>query len=43
LWGVLFLGEETTPSILTGLVVILAGIALAGSGPATKKDEPEDL
>jgi len=42
LWGVLFLDEKTTPSILIGLVVILTGIAMAGSGPATKKDEIEN-
>lgn len=42
LWGVLFLGEKVTPSTLMGLGVILVGIAIAGSGPATKKDEIEN-
>lgn len=41
LWGVLFLGEKVTPSTLSGLGVILVGIAIAGIGPATTKDEPE--
>jgi len=42
LWGVLFLGEATTPSILIGLAVILSGIAIAGSGPTTKKPNPKN-
>ncbi len=41
LWGVLFLGEKVTPSTLSGLGVILVGIAIAGIGPTTTKDEPE--
>lgn len=43
LWGVLFLGEKVTPSTLSGLGVILAGIAVAGVGPGTLKDEKEEL
>ena len=42
LWGVLFLGEKVTPSTLSGLGVILVGIAIAGVGPATTKDVDVD-
>ncbi|MCK5547308.1 MAG: EamA family transporter [Rhodospirillaceae bacterium] len=41
LWGVLFLGEKVTPSTLSGLGVILVGVAIAGIGPTTTKDKPE--
>ena len=44
-WGFLLLDEPITPEILTALGLILAGIAVAGIGPATRRDlkpVPED-
>ena len=37
-WGFLFLDEAVTPEILTALGLILVGIAIAGVGPATRRD-----
>lgn len=37
-WGFLFLAEPVTPEILTALGLILVGIAIAGVGPATRKE-----
>lgn len=36
LWGFWFLGEPITPEIITALVMIFAGIAIAGMGKATR-------
>lgn len=38
MWGFLFLAEPVTREILMALGLILAGIAVAGVGPATRKD-----
>ncbi|HEY9163794.1 MAG TPA: EamA family transporter [Magnetovibrio sp.] len=38
LWGFLFLGEPVTQEILVALALILIGIAIAGRGPATRRD-----
>jgi len=37
-WGYLFLGEPVTPEAVIALVLILAGITIAGTGPGTLKD-----
>lgn len=38
LWGYLFLDEPVTRAVVMALSLILAGIAIAGTGPATRKD-----
>lgn len=38
-WGFLFLDEPITPQVLTALALILGGVAIAGAGPATRRDQ----
>lgn len=40
LWGFLFLDEPITRAVLTALALILMGIAIAGTGPTTRKVRP---
>ena len=37
-WGFWFLEEPITRTIVTALALILAGVAIAGTGPSTRKD-----
>ncbi len=37
-WGFLFLSEPITPDIMVALTLILFGVAVAGSGPATRRE-----
>ncbi len=39
-WGFLFLGEPVTSDIVAALALILCGVAIAGSGPTTRKERP---